>query len=194
MSSSNFNAVLLEISNQLSAKQLDDIKFLCRDMIGKRDLEKINSGRELFQVFTERGRLGADNRDFLSGLLVHVHRLDLSEKLKSFHSHPGWGGTDDRLNAAVKAELDSATEVIAENLGRTWRKLGRKLGLAEVKLDSISNRHPTDLEETAVELLKEWRKSRGAEAQVEELIRALRACQYNLTADKVEHRLATLKH
>lgn len=81
--------------------------------------------------------------------------------------------------------------MIAENLGRTWRKLGRKLGLSDVKLDSISKRHPTELEETVLELLKEWRKSRGAEARTEELISALRACQYNLTADKVVDRLAT---
>lgn len=82
-----------------------------------------------------------------------------------------------------------ATEVVVECLGKNWRKLGRKLGLKDVKLESISKRHPTDLEETAVELLKEWRKSRGAEARVEELIEALRACQFNMTADKVEDKL-----
>lgn len=89
------------------------------------------------------------------------------------------------------AKLDIATDVIAENLGRTWRKLGRKLGLNDVKLDSISKRHPTELEETARELLKEWRKRRGAEARTKELIEALRSCQLNLTADKVEDRLPT---
>lgn len=76
-----------------------------------------------------------------------------------------------------------------ESLGRNWRKLGRKLGLKDVKLESISKRHPTDLEETVVELLKEWRKSRGAEARTKELIDALRACQLNLTADNVEDKL-----
>lgn len=91
------------------------------------------------------------------------------------------------------AKLDIATEVIAENLGKSWRKLGRKLGLTDVKLESISKRHPTELEETAVELLKEWRKNRGAEAQTEELIKALRACQFNLTADKVMSRLENLQ-
>ncbi|XP_042337036.1 FAS-associated death domain protein-like [Plectropomus leopardus] len=88
------------------------------------------------------------------------------------------------------AKLDTATDVIAENLGRNWRKLGRKLGLTDVKLESISRRHPTELDETVRELLKEWRKSRGAEARAEELIKALRACEFNLTADKVEDRLA----
>lgn len=90
------------------------------------------------------------------------------------------------------ARLGITIEVITENLGKNWRKLGRKLGLTDVKLESISRRHPTELEETAMELLKEWRKNRGAEACTEELIKALRACQFNLTADKVETKLALL--
>lgn len=90
------------------------------------------------------------------------------------------------------AKLDIATEVISEQLGRNWRKLGRKLGLTEVQLESISQKLPRDLEETAVELLTVWRRKRGAEAQTEELLNALRACQQNLTADKVQDRLQQL--
>lgn len=92
------------------------------------------------------------------------------------------------------AKLNIATEVIAENLGKNWRKLGRKLQVSDVRLDSISTRHSTDLEETAVELLKEWRRSKGAEARTEELIRALRDCQFNLTADRVEDKLRAEGH
>lgn len=84
------------------------------------------------------------------------------------------------------AKLDKATEVIAENLGKSWKKLGRKLGLTEVKLESIAKRHPTELDETTVEMLKEWRKQQGAQAQIQQLIKALRDCQFNLTAEKVE--------
>ncbi|XP_035484881.1 FAS-associated death domain protein-like, partial [Scophthalmus maximus] len=99
-------------------------------------------------------------------------------------------GKKKSLSPPLSAKLDIATEVIAENLGKMWRKLGRKLGLNEVKLESIYRRHPTDLEETVVELLKDWRKSRGAEAQTNELLKALRDCQFNLTAAKVEDKLA----
>lgn len=94
---------------------------------------------------------------------------------------------------SASAKLDIATEVITENLGKDWRKLGRKLGLTDVKLESVSKRHPTELGETAVELLREWRKNRGAEARTVELLQALRACKLNLTADKVEEKLAEAK-
>lgn len=94
----------------------------------------------------------------------------------------------------MPAKFNIATEVIADALGRSWRRLGRKLGLSEVKLDSISKRHPTELYETAVELLKEWRKMRGPEARADDLIVALRACELNLTADKLESRISNYAH
>ncbi|KAF3833217.1 hypothetical protein F7725_026882 [Dissostichus mawsoni] len=166
MSSLQYNSLLLYISNQLTDKQLEDLKFLCRDMLGKRELEKISSGVRFFQLLTERGKLGADNTDCLSRFLTEIHRQDLA-----------------------RDKLGIASEVIVENLGRNWRKLGRSLGLTEVKIDSVSTRHPTDLEETTRELLKEWRRSRGAQARTQELIQALRACMLNRTADQVEDSL-----
>ncbi|KAM3876852.1 FAS-associated death domain protein [Diretmus argenteus] len=189
MSSTQFNAVLLEISNQLLSKQLADMKFLCKDVIRKRRMENIETGVQLFEVLMERGKLGEDNTEFLLSLLDGVHRQDLSEKLNA-----GGGFTVNQPDEAERDKLDVATEVIAENLGKTWRKLGRKLGLSEVRLESIAKRHPTDLEETVVELLKEWRKNQGAGARVETLITALRDCQYNLTADKVVKKLTDNGH
>ncbi|XP_028296977.1 FAS-associated death domain protein-like [Gouania willdenowi] len=92
------------------------------------------------------------------------------------------------------AKLDVAMEIISESLGKSWRKLGRKLGVTEVKLESIAQRHPTDLEETSMELLKEWRRSKGGEAQTHQLIQALRSCHFNMTADKLEDKLSALEH
>ncbi|CAJ1048601.1 FAS-associated death domain protein [Xyrichtys novacula] len=187
MSSLQFNVVLLEISNQLSAAQLEQLKFLCNKDIGKRDLEKVDSGLKLFQFLVERRKLGEDNTECVGQLLRTVQRPDLAERLETFSCQPE--NTDNLPPELERAKLDIATEVLAENLGRNWRKLGRKLDLSDTKLDSISRRHPTELEETTVELMKEWRKSRGAEARTEDLISALRACRLNLTADKIEDKL-----
>lgn len=84
MSCFKFNAVLLEISKDLSQDQLVNIKWLVRDVIGKRDLEQIITGLKLFQVLTERGKLSADNTDYLSELLRRINRQDLSDKLNQF--------------------------------------------------------------------------------------------------------------
>nr|XP_046240295.1 protein FADD [Scatophagus argus] len=188
MSSLKFNADLLEISNQLSAEQLSQLKFLCRDHIGKREMENIDTGIKLFDILTQRGKLGPDNTDYLRQLLTEIRRPDLLSKIDSIESQ---SGSTEQPDETETAKLNIATEVIAENLGKNWRKLGRKLGLPDVKLESILRRHPTELEELARDLLKEWRKSRGAKAQTEELITALRACQYNMTADTIETTLSS---
>lgn len=96
MDSLHFNAVLLSISDQLSSDQLNDLKFLCNRFIGKKILEKVSSGRDLFQLLTERQRLGADNTQFLSDLLEKVHRQDLSDKLNGFVNQSG--SNDDHLD------------------------------------------------------------------------------------------------
>ncbi|XP_040054331.1 FAS-associated death domain protein [Gasterosteus aculeatus] len=188
MSSFQFNKLLLDISNQLTEDQLSKMKFLVRDLVGKRELEKITSGTLLFQVLTERRQLGSEQTEFLSKLLRDIDRSDLSDKLDNFEN--GSAPCDDQPDPSERDKLDSATDVIAGNLGKPWRRLGRRLGLSDVKLESVSTRH-TDLEETAREMLKEWRKSRGAAARAAELVEALRRCDFNLTADKVEDALST---
>ncbi|XP_041646993.1 protein FADD [Cheilinus undulatus] len=191
MGSVGFNGVLLEISNSLTSDQLEQMKYLCdNETVRKRDKERIDSGWRLFQLLTERQKLGEDNIEYVCQLLQGAQRPDLVEKLRNYDGQPGNGVQQPPETERVK--LDIATEVIAENLGKMWRKLGRKLGLTDTKLESISRKHPTDLEETAMELLKEWRKICGAEACSERLIKALRDCNLNLTADKIEDRL--LKH
>uniref|UniRef100_A0A087XTC4 Fas (tnfrsf6)-associated via death domain n=1 Tax=Poecilia formosa TaxID=48698 RepID=A0A087XTC4_POEFO len=180
---SSFNSVLLGISNMLKEENLEQLKFLVRDHIGKQKLERIKTGHQLFEILTERGQLGKDKANYLCQLLRQVQRDDLSEKLSN------WEVQTKKICPVPQDKLDIATEVIRDNLGRNWRKLGRKLRLGETKLDSIATRQPTDLEETAMELLKEWRKIRGPEVQTKELIAALRDCQLNLTADKIQEKL-----
>lgn len=66
------------------------------------------------------------------------------------------GSTAAQPDDPENAKLDIVMEVIAENLGKSLRKLGLRLGLTDVKLESIFRRHPTELDETTVNLLKEW--------------------------------------
>ncbi|XP_029901359.1 FAS-associated death domain protein [Myripristis murdjan] len=188
MTSSQFQAVLLQISIALTREQLEQMKFLC-EKIGKNRKEKLDTGYKLFEALTERGELGEDNTTFLSGLLKQVHRQDLATKLDNYDTEHLAEPSDNQPSETERAKLDIATEVIVDNIGRAWRQLGRKLRLTEAKLESISEKHPRDLEETVRELLKQWRRSQAAQASAEELIKALRACQHNLTADKVEQKL-----
>ncbi|XP_013876649.1 FAS-associated death domain protein [Austrofundulus limnaeus] len=189
METQQFHAVLLDISNRLSSEELNKLKFLVGDEVKKKQQEKITTGHQLFEVLTQRRLLAPDQTGFLSGLLKNIDRPDLSDILNGRPAPSPSGPPADDLDQTERAKLDIATEVISENLGSKWRKLGRKLQVSDVKLESISRRHPTELDETAVELLKEWRKSRGAEARTQDLIKALKDCQLKMTAEKVEDEL-----
>jgi len=115
MSGFQFDSLLLNISNQLAQKQLEDMKFLCRDFVGKRELERITSGIQLFQALTERGRLAADNTECLSQLLKHIHQRDLSDKLDNFES--GAGSSDDQPDAAERGRLEECRADVTSATG-----------------------------------------------------------------------------
>lgn len=81
MDSSEFNAVLLNISEQLSKEQLQNMVFLCKGIITKKDSEKIDTGLKLFTLLMERAKLGVDNTDFLCEKLEQIRRPDLAAKI-----------------------------------------------------------------------------------------------------------------
>ncbi|XP_030622242.1 FAS-associated death domain protein [Chanos chanos] len=183
-----FRVTLVRISENLSDDQLSNLKFLCKGKIGKKKLEDIQSGTELFDCLMEKGEIGHDNAEFLSDILTHIGRTDLAEIITQFETH-GTGTKDDLPEEAEQEKLRIAKEVIAQNLGKRWRQYGRKLGLSDAKLESIEEKHPRNLEEQVMELFREWMKLRKREAKVDELIKALRSCSQNYTADLVEKQL-----
>ncbi|XP_070985873.1 FAS-associated death domain protein-like isoform X1 [Oncorhynchus clarkii lewisi] len=192
---STFNSVLLNISGELVGDQLEKMNFLCITEIGKNRLEKMTRGLQLFMVLMERNKLGPDNTVFLVFLLTDIGRLDLADKLTNCESQ--YAGTpnylpNDEEQGKLRAKLDIATEMITNNIGKKWRTYGRKLGLPEAKLDHIAQKHPNNLEEQVVELLKEWRKKQKAEAKTDTLIKALRSCDQNCTADLIQTELEKL--
>lgn len=152
-------------------------------------MEKIDTGCDLFDVLIERRRLSEGDTNFLQEILTKVGREDLSETLKHFTPRTWCAAPGQREpSEAETGKIDVATDVIAANLGKTWRRLARKLGLSEVRIQSIGGRH-LDLEETATGVIWEWRQAQGSQASVEQLVVALRECEQNLTADKVEDKI-----
>lgn len=185
----DFNRVLLRISDELGS-ELERLKYLCRIDIGKGRLEKIDTGFKLFEVLVERNLLSPDDTEFLCTLLTAIHRPDLVDILRAGTQAGNLIQPTEEPDDIEKAKLDTAASVLAERLGRNWRKLGRKLGLSEAKLESISKKHPFDLEETALELVREWRKGQGAQARADDILKALRACEQNYTADLITEKIS----
>lgn len=87
MDPSEFNAILLQISDQLSKEQLERIVFLCKGILTKKDTENIDTGLKLFTLLMERQKLAQNNTDFLCEVLEKIHRLDLVAKLQPIAEH-----------------------------------------------------------------------------------------------------------
>ncbi|NWR83224.1 FADD protein, partial [Furnarius figulus] len=178
-------SMLLSVSGALSEAELSAMKFLCRDRIPKRRLEAVRSGAELFAILQEQQHIGAHDLAFLRALLQHIRRADLLQQLRRFEEQ-GQPGAAPGDEPDEQEQRGVAIEVICENTGKEWKKLMRELGMSEVKLDGIEAAHGSNLHERVFRGLWEWQKSKGKDAKVADLIKALRGCRLNYTADSVE--------
>ena len=77
--------ISLSLCNELSTRNLESMKFLCRDILTTRELEAIGNDALNLVVFLEQRReLGSDNFDLLKDLLTQIKREDLVRKMKDF--------------------------------------------------------------------------------------------------------------
>nr|XP_013050352.2 FAS-associated death domain protein [Anser cygnoides] len=187
-----FLTLLHSFSSSLSAGELRDLKFLCQDKIGKRKLESVQSGAELFNFLLEQQVISSHNVDFLKTMLMAIKREDLTTRLEHFVEEGEANVPDDQPDVNEKRLQKVAIEVICENVGRDWKMLVRKLGFSEVKMDRIIAANPLNLKEQLVQSLREWQKWKGKDAKVTDLTKALRDCNMNLVADLVEQKLVQL--
>lgn len=79
-----FLTLLHSFSSSLSAAELRELKFLCQDKIGKRKLESVQSGTELFNFLLEQQVISSHDVDFLKTMLKVIKREDLVTRLEHF--------------------------------------------------------------------------------------------------------------
>lgn len=79
-----FLSLLNSIASGLSDSELSMMKFLCSDKIGKRKLDEVKSGRELFCILMERQLIAHYNLEYLKKLLQHINRNDLLSQVVRF--------------------------------------------------------------------------------------------------------------
>ncbi|XP_068004508.1 FAS-associated death domain protein [Melanerpes formicivorus] len=187
-----FLSLLHSFSSSLADKELSSMKFLCQEKIGKRKLESVQSGVELFTILLEQQDITRDNVAFLEEMLRDIKREDLLSKLKQFVGEGEVKASADQPDPHEKRLQRVAMEVICDNVSRNWRMLMRKLEFCDVKMDRIVDANPRDQREQLFQSLREWQRWRGREAKVADLIAALRGCSMNLVADIVEQELSLL--
>ncbi|KAG7463777.1 hypothetical protein MATL_G00180180 [Megalops atlanticus] len=72
--------VLHTIDSELESENVAGLKFLCSDIIPRKQLQKVRDGRDLFLRLEERGLLG-DDYLIVAELLITIQRFDLLRHL-----------------------------------------------------------------------------------------------------------------
>lgn len=183
-----FLSLLHSFSMNLSDTELSALKFLCRDKIGKRKLESVKTGNDLFTILLDQREIAREKVDFLQVMIKSIKREDLLMQLEEF-MEGGHGDAVNHLDEKEKHQQKIAFEVICDNIGKNWKMLIRKLGISDTKIDRILIANPYNLQEQLMQSLREWQKWKGKEAKVADLIKALRDCKMNLVADIIEDEL-----
>lgn len=176
-----FLVLLHSLSGSLSGNDLTELKFLCRERVSKRKLERVQSGLDLFSVLLEQNDLERGRTGLLRELLTLLRRHDLVQRLDDYEA--GVATTA----PPAEADLQVAFDIVCDNVGRDWKRLARMLKLSEAKIDGIEEKYPRSLSERVRETLRVWKNAEKED--VAELVRALRFCQLNLVADLVEEAL-----
>ncbi|EDO44917.1 predicted protein [Nematostella vectensis] len=144
----NFRALLLKISDELTSENLSSMRFVCRDVIPAGRLEHFRRPIDMFVEFERLNRLDEKNRDFLASILVQIGRPDLRNLL---------------------LEITDSTGNVQQVY---WKVLGRKLGLKENIIESIDVDYRR-IQEKAYQMLLAWQRTMSKKATVQALMDGL---------------------
>ncbi|XP_066304106.1 FAS-associated death domain protein-like [Branchiostoma lanceolatum] len=200
-----FKKCLNEIGKKLTDEQLESLKFLCSDYIGRKRQEEIKSPLNLFQALEERDKLRYDNTSFLKEILLTEKREDLVKYIETFEAQQVCTDSNPTQNSGTRltargsqrqppvhqdARWREVFDLVENNLGRNWRQLARKLRLSETEIECISEDYSRRLREQGRQALILW-SEKNEDATFQDLVTALRRCQLNDIADQLVKKIAS---
>ncbi|KAM4617570.1 FAS-associated death domain protein [Discoglossus pictus] len=179
--------MLHSISTKLDETELGNLKFLCREIIGKRKLESIKSTNDLFTCLIELTEISDKNLDFLKKLLKGIKRQDLVQEVGEFQENQL--GVNAEPEPLERSQLEQAFDIVCENVGHNWKMVIRRLGVSDTIIDGIVYANPYNMQEQKMQCLRHWGKQKRGQAQVSDLIQVLRSCKMCLVAERVMEEL-----
>ena len=123
-----FRKHLYWISNQLSSQEVENLKFMCNDVVPRRQLERLRSGFDLFCVLEGKDFISTTDVEFLKEILETVGKDHLVKKL--VNEGGGWGIAEVHETGASNMQLSAESEAQYDTpkLEKAFRKLLLKVG------------------------------------------------------------------
>ena len=91
---SRYRKLLIELSLELSSKDLEMLTFAAVDFIPRGRIENIRTGLQFFDLLEQDIRIGPQNMSLLQDMFKTIGRVDLARRIQSY------------LTASVKVESD----------------------------------------------------------------------------------------
>ncbi|XP_048575655.1 mitogen-activated protein kinase kinase kinase A isoform X2 [Nematostella vectensis] len=136
----NFRALLLKISDELTSENFSSMRFVCRDVIPAGRLEHFRRPIDMFVEFERLNRLDEKNRDFLASILVQIGRPDLRNLLLEI--------TDSTGNVQEKAY----------QMLLAWQRTMSKKATVQALMDGLARSGRRDLCEMTEEIMEKDEK------------------------------------
>jgi len=96
---SPYRKLLVDLSFDLSKKDVETLKLAGVDVIPRRITENIATGLQFFDALEQDGRTGPRNLNLLQDMLKTVGRLDLARKIQDFLTSSANSGTDGKIRS-----------------------------------------------------------------------------------------------
>ena len=102
-----FRKHLYWISNQLSSQEVENLKFMCNDLVPRRQLERLRSGFDLFCVLEGKDLISTNNVALLEEILETVGKDHLVRKLLNGQAIAEVGPSNVEPSAESEAHYNS---------------------------------------------------------------------------------------
>jgi len=109
---SPYRKLLVELSSNLSKKDVETLKLARVDVIPRRISENIATGLQFFDVLEQDGRIGPGNLNLLQDMIKTVGRLDLAQKIQDFSTTSANSGTDGKIRSLNTILINQETKIL----------------------------------------------------------------------------------
>ena len=134
-----FRKHLYWISNQLSSQEVENLKFMCNDVVPRRQLERLRSGFDLFCVLEGKNFFSPTNVEFLKEILETVGKDHLVKKLLSEGGGRGVAEMHEIGASTMQLPAEGEVQYDTPKLEKAFKRLLLKVG------DELMERNVRDI-------------------------------------------------